>query len=271
MLYFLLLGAALFVLFQMVSDDEFGDPDQLEEIIVSEGRIQSLVLDFEKTWQRPPSRQELDSIVESYVREEVFYREALALGLDRNDPIVRRRLRQKLEFLSEDLAALVEPEDSELQAFLDANPDTYRQSSQFSFLQVYLNSSQRGQNARADARDLLVKLQSDSIDMDSAGDSLMIEQRFVNQSERDIERTLGSQFLQGLREIPTGGWQGPIVSGFGLHLVYISERIDGEIPRLHEVRDQVFRDWASERRKQTNEAIYEELRKRYTVKVKSEK
>jgi hypothetical protein len=107
LLYFLLLGGALFVLFQQLSGERFRGPDQLEEIVVSEGHIQTLELGFEKTWQRPPTREELDGLIQSFIREEVMYREALALGLDRDDPVVRRRLRQKLEFLSEDMVALI--------------------------------------------------------------------------------------------------------------------------------------------------------------------
>ena len=271
LLYFLLLGGALFLLFQQTSDDSYDSLDQLEEILVSEGHIQTLRLGFEKTWQRVPTQQELNGLVQNYVREEVLYREALAMGLDRDDPIVRRRLRQKIEFMFEDLAALNEPEESELQAFLDASLDAYRQSSRFSFRQVYLNSSQRGQSAEFDAKKMLAKLRAGEADTAGAGDSLMLRYQFDNETDREIERALGRQFLEGLVKSPTGSWQGPIVSGFGLHLVYVSERIDGSIPKLSEVRDRVFRDWASERRKQANEAIYQNLRKRYRVTVESEK
>jgi parvulin-like peptidyl-prolyl isomerase len=156
-----------------------------------------------------------------------------------------------------------------LQAFLDASPDAYRQSSRYSFRQVYLNSGQRGQSAESDAKTMLAKLRVGEADAASAGDSLMLRYQFDNETDREIERALGRQFLEGLVKSPTGSWQGPIVSGFGLHLVYVSGRIDGEIPELSEVRDQVFRDWSSERRKQANEAIYQNLRKRYEVTVKN--
>ena len=267
LLYFLLLGGALFGLFQQVSDDGFSSAEQLEEIVVTEGRIKSLVLGFGKVWQRPPTQEELDGLVEGFIREEVLYREALAMGLDRDDPIVRRRMNQKIEFLSEDLAALDEPEDAELQGFLDAKPESYRHPSRFSFRQVYLNPGNHGQNAEKVAMALLVKLRSQDAHAADAGDTLMLKAQFVNETEREIERALGRQFLQGLRATESGSWQGPITSGFGLHLVNITERIDGEIPELNEVRDAVFRDWASEKRKQANKAFYEALRKRYKVTV----
>ena len=259
------------MLFQQVADDSYVSPDQREEIVVSAGQIQTLKLGFEKTWNRAPTREELDGLIQSFVREEVMYREALALGLDRDDPVVRRRLRQKLEFLSEDMVALAEPEDSELQTFLDANAETYRQPSRFSFRQVYINSNERGQSAEADAMELLGKLRSTEIDAADAGDSLMLQPEFVNETDHEIVRRLGREFLQGLKQTETGSWQGPVRSGFGLHLVYISERIAGEVPSLSEVRNLVFRDWSSRQRKKTNEAIYENLRKRYKVTVESEK
>jgi parvulin-like peptidyl-prolyl isomerase len=265
--YFLMLGGFFFVLFQLVSDQGFGDSSQLEKIVVSKGRIQALKLGFEKVWQRPPGQKELNGLIQSFIKEEVMYREALALGLDQGDPIVRRRLRQKIEFLFEDLTALEEPDDSELQAYLDANPEAYRQPSRFSFQQVYLNTSQRGPGVETDAKELLTRLRAEDIDAASAGDSLMLKRQFVNETDRDIERALGRQFLDGLVAVPSGSWQGPVVSGFGLHLVYIHERIDGEIPELSAARDQVFRDWSSEQRKKTNKQIYQNLRKRYEVTV----
>ena len=119
--------------------------------------------------------------------------------------------------------------------------------------------------------ELLGKLLSTEIDAADAGDSLMLKPEFVNETDHEIVRTLGREFLQGLMQTETGSWQGPVRSGFGLHLVYISERVDGEVPGLNEVRSQVFRDWSSRQRKKTNEAIYENLRNRYRVTVESEK
>ncbi len=255
------------MLFQQVSEDGFSGAEQLEEIMVTEGRMKALVSGFEKVWQRPPTRKELDGLVEGFIREEVLYREALAMGLDRDDPIVRRRMNQKIAFLSEDLVALSEPGDTELQAFLDANPESYRQPSRFSFRQVYLNPGKHGEDIENVATTLLAELQQQNIDAAEAGDSLMLKHLFVNETEREIERTLGREFLQGLRQTETGSWQGPVISGFGLHLVYISGRIDGEIPGLDQVRDIVFRDWAAEKRKQANAAFYETLRKRYKITV----
>ena len=269
LVYFLLLGAGLFVLFQQVSNDDLTAGDQLEEIAVTEGRIRVLSLGFEKVWQRPPSEMELDALIENFVREEVLYREALAMGLDRDDPIVRRRMKQKIEFLSEDLAGLEQPTDAELQVYLTANRETYREPSRYSFRQVYLNVNKRGQSAETDALDILAKLRSQDTNADAVGDSIMLPRQFDLATEQDIERALGREFLQGLQQTPVHGWQGPIRSGFGLHLVDIGGRVNGEIPRLDAVRDVVYRDWAAEKREQANAAFYDALRKRYRVTVAS--
>lgn len=267
LLWFLLLGAGLFALFQQVSDESFPNDGQLEEIVVTEGRIQALSLGFEKVWQRPPSQAELDALIENFVREEVLYREALAMGLDRDDPIVRRRMKQKIEFLSEDLAGLEQPADTELQAYLTANQETYRRPSRYSFRQVYLNVDKRGQSVEAEALEMLSQLRSRDTDAAVSGDSIMIPRQFDLATERDVERVLGREFLQRLQQTPIDGWQGPIRSGYGLHLVHISKRVDGEIPALDAVRNAVFRDWSAQQREQANTAFYDALRKRYRVTV----
>ena len=265
LLYFLLLGGVFFLVYQQFSNDYSRDPDQQEEILVSQARIEALQQGFKKTWQRFPSDSELASLIDGFVREEIYYREALALGLDRDDAVVRRRLRQKLEFISEDLIALAEPDDRELQAYLDTNADAYRQPTVYRFQQVYLNPNKRGEQVETDALVLLARLRDGSANAVSAGDSIMLQYQFENVSDRTIEREFGQSFVQQLAQLPAGNWQGPIISGFGLHLVYVAARVDGEVPQLDEVRGQVLRDWTSVERKEANKAIYEGLRKRYKV------
>jgi hypothetical protein len=275
LLYFLLLGAAMFGTYQLVSDAGFSGNQPLEEIVITEGRIDALILDFERVWQRPPTEQELDGLVQAHIREEVMYREALAMGLDRDDTIIRQRLQQKLAFLTEDIATLEEPTEPELEAFLATNQERFREQTRFSFEQVYFNVSERGRAAEADAESLLAELRkpdttgpgedsSSSIDTALLGDQLLLSQ-FTKAYEREILRAMGSQFLAGLQSVPVGAWQGPIQSGFGLHLVKLSERIDGIVPPLDDIRDLVSRDWMSAKREAANEASYAALRERYVV------
>ena len=135
----------------------------------------------------------------------------------------------------------------------------------FRFQQVYLDPSKRGEQVESDALALLARLRDGSADAAIAGDSIMLQYQFENASDRGIERQFGRPFVQQLAQLPTGNWQGPIISGFGLHLVYVAERVDGEVPLLDEVRGQVLRDWTSVERKEANKAIYEGLRERYKV------
>lgn len=266
LLIFLMLGGLIFAIFQPDAQQNLaGNP----EILVTEGRIQALTLAFEKAWQRPPSAMELDGLIQGYVREEVLYREALALGLDRDDGMVRRRMRQKMEFLSEDLASLEQPSEQELQAFFTANQEQYRISPRFSFVQIYLNASKRGPTVDEEAGALLKQLigQDKDIDLTSLGDPLLAKQEFNRATEREIERVMGGQFLRSLRDLPVGDWQGPLTSGFGLHLVRIDEVIDGRVPELGKVREEVLRDWSVMRRRENNEAFYQRLRAGYKVTI----
>lgn len=254
----------MFFVFQQVDDNVVPDNTQ---IVVTEGRIQALSLGFKKVWQRLPLDKELDGLIQNYVREEVLYREALAMGLDREDTVIKRRLRQKIEFLSEDIANLDEPDEQELQAYLAAHQEDYRQPARYSLRQIYFNPSKRGQAAHADALTLLKTLQAQDADITKLGDFMMVRQQFENETEREIKRALGLVFLNSLRQMPNGSWQGPIRSGFGLHLVRIDQRTDGKASQLSEVRELVIRDWKSNKRKQINEAFYKTLRKRYDVKI----
>lgn len=273
LLHFLLIGAAMFGAYQLVSDQNSGGNEPLQEIVVSEGQIDALIVGFEKVWQRLPTPQELEALVQQHIHEEIMYREALAMGLDRNDSIIRRRLKQKLEFFSEDIASLSTPTKEELEAFLAENPDRFRQQDSFSFRQIYFNNSERGEQAQTDAELLLDQLRNhalDEVEIAEAGDRLrMIQDSFQNAPERDIRRELGSEFVQELTSLPTGEWQGPITSGFGLHLVYIESYLPGAVPPLNEIQDVVVSEWTVQKREESNEAFYTALRENYTITVET--
>lgn len=265
LVHFVLLGAALFGLYALVSGD---DASPAGQIVVSEGRIRNLAETFARTWQRPPTAEELDGLVEDFIREEVLYREAVALGLDRDDTVIRRRLRQKLEFVSEDAAA-VEPTEAELAAFLAENADAYRVESRLTFVQVYLDAGKRGQRLETDAAGLLEALRGGRAVPGEAGDSIMLEPRYVDATETDLDRLFGAEFAAALRDAPAGAWFGPVRSGYGAHLVLIEQRTPGRPAALGEVRDAVARDWATAGRQRQLEAQYRELRSRYVVRIEA--
>lgn len=268
LVHFLLLGAGLFVLFRIVGDSDDAAAGRIE---ISRGRIAQMTEIFTRTWQRPPTEQELAGLIEDHIREEVYYREALAMGLDRDDTIVRRRLRQKLEFITDDLVGTVEPTEEDLESYLRENPDAFRIPGRLSFQQVFFNLDRRGERAARDAEALLARLEAVGGEVDSAelGDSLMLPDDWHRVSEVDVGRQFGEAFAAALGELPVGSWAGPVESGYGLHLVRIRERQPGSLPALAEVRGAVEREWRNERREEASEAFYRGLRERYVVSVES--
>jgi len=265
LVHFLLLGGAVSVLFALTRDAAETAPR--DEIVITAAQVQQLAAVFQKTWQRPAMPAELENLIEARVREEVFSREALAAGLDKDDTIVRRRMKQKLEFFMEDIAGQVTPTERDLQAFLDANPDRFRSESTFSFRQVYVSTDRR-ENAAEDARNMLARLKQGEADLASLGDPLrMVEPAFLDSSQREVVRTFGREFAAELVELPAGEWSGPIRSGYGLHLVFLESRTKGKVATLNEARDAVAREWGAVKRREMNEALYQELRRKYSITV----
>jgi parvulin-like peptidyl-prolyl isomerase len=266
LVHFLILGGLLFAFFQLKGGGDEDAAGAAPEIVVTKGKIQNLIEQYAKVWQRAPTRIELDGLIEEHVREEVMYREALALGLDRDDTIVRRRMRQKLEFLSEDIAALVEPTDEDLAAYLKANPDSFRSEPQFTFKQVYLNADKRGDSVAADAAALRAELIAGA-DFSQKGDRLLVGQGFEAVAQFEVAKKFGAAFAQALLQAPIGEWTEPIGSGYGVHLVYLAERTEGIVPELAQVRAAVVRDWSNQQREKANAVFYAQLRDRYTITI----
>ena len=266
LLHFLLLGAVIFAVFNFMSRHKTDKPG---EIVVTQGTIENIATGFTRTWQRPPTEKELQGLVRDYIREEAAYREALSMGLDRDDTIVRRRLRQKLEFVSDDLASHVEPSDADLEAFLKANPGSFKAEPVFTFVQVYLNPQLHGANLQEDESSVLTELRSggSSVRPSSLGDPFLLPQSFERATLAEVKQTFGEQFASGLSVLPIGQWQGPVNSGYGAHLVFLSQRSEGHISTLAEVHDQVRSEWLNAERTEAVEKFYEGLLRHYTVKV----
>jgi hypothetical protein len=268
LVHFLLLGAALFALDAWLRPGATSPGSA--EIVVSEARIRNLAQTFRRTWQRPPTREELDGLVESHVREEVLYREALALGLDRDDAIVRRRMQQKMEFVAEEAAALAKPTDADLDAYLAANADAFRTEARATFAQVYLDPAKHPGTLAADAQRLLATLNRAGAapDPGKVGDSLMLlDPVYENATQAEIERLFGAEFARALVKQPVGKWVGPIASGYGVHLVRLEAQAPGGMPALSDVRPLVEREWANAKRQELQQAFYDRLRAKYAVRV----
>jgi hypothetical protein len=262
--HFLLLGAAIFAIHGFATRHRTDKPS---EIVVMQGTIENLVTGFTRTWQRPPTDEELQGLVRDYIREEAAYREALAMGLDRDDMIVRRRLRQKLEFVSDDLASRTEPSDMDLQAFLEAHPDLFQREALFSFNQIYLNPQIHGASLQHDELRLLNLLQKGQPDLAAQGDPFLLPQSFQDITLSDVKKTFGEQFASALSALPVGHWQGPVISSYGEHLIFLSKRAGGYKPALADMHDQVRREWFDAKRAEATNQFYDALLRRYTVKI----
>jgi hypothetical protein len=265
LLHFLILGALVFALYGFIGPDAPGD----DEIVVTRGQQEHLVTAFTRTWRRPPTQIEFTNIVDDWIREEIAYREGLSMGLDTDDTIIRRRLRQKLEILAEDIISLAEPTDEMLKEYLEQNADMYTLEPRYTLRQVYFNVDDRGAAAEQDAEQALLLLQTDSTLTNPAdlGDRISIPHRQVDKREAEFAGTFGRQFADALRDLEPGKWQGPILSGFGLHLVYIEELLPGRALTFEEAERDVRRDWDNERRVEAIDKLYEELRLQYTITV----
>jgi len=266
LVHFLVLGALIFAGYELLNRNSEPAPGQ---IVISQGQIASMVENFIRTQQRPPTRDEMEGLIRAQVRGEVYYREALALGLDKDDAIIRRRLQQKMEFISDDAADQAQPTDAELDAFLQRHPGKFLVEPAFTFRQLYLNPDKHGTNLASDAAQLLAKMNQPGGDANFAvmGDPFMLDNSFTTLPAGEITKQFGKEFTAKLGGLQLGHWQGPVESGYGEHLVRISERTEPRSPSLAEVHDAVRREWIESRRLEANETFYQGLLKHYTVTI----
>ena len=262
LLHFLLIGAALFVFYEQTREQGSEAPNR---ILVNRGQVEQLAANFKRTWMRPATEAELTGLIENYVRDEVFYREALAMGLDQSDPVVRQRMRSKLEFILEDLSS-AEVADEVLLAYLQEHPDKFRTQPQVSFQQVYLSADRRT-DLLAEAETVLASLKG-SAAPESLGDPTLVPYAFTLATQAEIERSLGESFGREVVElVPSDDWVGPVFSAYGGHLVRVSERVDGRLPDLPEIRELVEREYVVERRNEIKDLAYAKLREGYDVTI----
>lgn len=267
---FAILGGLLFAIYAFASDTF--SADEARRIEMNEAEITFLAANWQRQWQRPPMEQELRALVDARVREEVLYREALAVGLDQNDIVVRRRMVQKMEMLSQDLALLADPTDAELQTFFDERKEEYRVPPRLSFSHIYFNADSRGAAVEDDARRVLADLRGMNPVPERApelGDRFMLPYDYSLRAPLEVQQQFGSYFAEEILKLAPG-WQGPVGSGYGVHLVYVGDRVEGRIPELAEVRDRVVNDYNRDRSERANAALYDGLRTNYEIIVDEE-
>jgi hypothetical protein len=264
LLHFIVIGAALFFWFEW-SGGAAGAASQ--RIVLNSGQIGHLTAGYGKTWQRSPTDSELKGLIDDWVREEIAVREAMAAGLDRDDTVIRRRLRQKFEFVAEDVDSASPPTDAELNDWLDRHADAFRIEPRVAFRQVFFSRERRGEGAPADARRTLGQLHSADANapIEGVGDATMLPNEVDLVPLPDVERAFGEGFAARLGQLEPGQWAGPVESSFGLHLVLVRERTEGRRPGLAEVRVAVEREFLADRRKRQLAATYERLLAKYRV------
>jgi peptidyl-prolyl cis-trans isomerase C len=269
LIHFLLIGAALFAVYYHLRPAR-DTASSSKQIQLSVDELSQLALLFQSQWRRDPTPEEFSRLVEQKVQSEVLYREALALGLDRNDEIVKRRMAQKMQFLAEDVAAAREPTADELKAWYAKNNEKFAMPKRVGFRHLYFSPDRRGTNASTDAVAALVKLAGQPQEVkitESFADPFMFQEYYRDRAPDYLGKEFGPQFAQAVAKLPTGSWQGPIQSGFGWHLVFVDTVIPGRVPEFEEIESEVKTAWLGEQKVLAWEKAYQEMRAKYTVRL----
>jgi parvulin-like peptidyl-prolyl isomerase len=267
LLHFLLAGTVLFGLYNFTQS---GRPALApsREIRLSLDDLAQLAVLFESQWRRPPTPQDLQRMVENKIQQEILYREALAMGLDKDDEIVKRRMAQKMQFLAEDVATAREPTTDELKTWFEQNEGKFALPSRFSFRHLYFSPDRRGAQARDDAAKALAQLAGQPEDAPlaaSLADPFMFQDYYRDRAPDYVGKEFGPPFARALEQLPTGSWQGPVQSGFGWHLVFVDTVIPGRIPAFEEIEPDVKTAWLAEQKALAWEKAYKEMRAKYAV------
>jgi peptidyl-prolyl cis-trans isomerase C len=267
LLHFLLIGIALFAVYAYAHRGR-GGIESPRQIALTLDDLRQMDMYFESQWHRQPTPAEFQATVEDRVREEVLYREALAMGLDKDDTIVKRRMAQKMQFLAEDVAAAHEPSTAELKAWFEKNSNKFALPSRYSFRHLYFSPDKRGKKAQEDATKTLGKIAGQPEDSKlavSLADRFMFQDYYGDRAPEALAKEFGPQFVVALEKLKPGSWQGPIESGYGWHLVFVDTVIPGRIPAFEEMEPDVKTAWLGEQKATAWQKAYAEMRAKYTV------
>lgn len=263
LLHFLLAGLGIFLIYGLIAPRR---GDEASHIVVSSATIATLAGRFQGTWQRAPTTAELDGLIDAYVNEEVLFRHGLALGLDRDDQVVRRRVLQKLAVIGEESSAMATPTDAELGAYLAAHAGQYATAALVAFDQVVFDPQRHREHLEADVESARARLLAGARPED-IGDPTMLAHRNRAQGIDVTARDYGEEFATAIAALPVGSWAGPVHSGYGVHLVRVTSVTPGRPAALAEVRAAVTRDWESDRRVSAFAQYTKNLRSTYTITV----
>ena len=270
LLHFMLIGAAIYLLYGVFAEPVPEADDKT--IVVSAGEIKWMRSSWQQRWNRPPTPEEFDGLIQQYIRETVLYREALTMGLNQHDQVIRRRLAQKLEYLAKDLVTLTPPTEEELQAYFAEHQDRYQLPALYTFTQVFIDPDKRGDATLTEAEAIKATLiaRGDAIeDPGALGDNFMLQNYYPEKDPIEIQKNFGSGFTESLVALPVGQWHGPVLSGYGVHLVYVGHVTEPPAPVFAELRERVTGDWKIDKGEELNELFYANLRDQYTVVIES--
>ena len=260
---FIILGVLLFIIYEWTT---FYYEQKNKRITVTDVQIEVLKETFTKTWNREPTEQELNAQIENFIKDEIFYKEAVALGLDKSDIAVKRRLRQIMEMMMDDMAT-VYPSEDQLKKYLSENPDKFRRDPVISFRHIYFSTDNREQ-----AEEILGKLRDSlPVNEESIDGLALIPNELYQEHFSGVERLFGNSFTEEVFKLEAGSWQGPIESAYGFHLVLISQITQGFVPDLSEIWDEVEREWSVEKKMQVKDQQFQRIKANYTIRfVKDE-
>jgi hypothetical protein len=267
LVHFLLLGLVLFAVYGLTNR---GRPKNAPsyQIALTLDDLRQLQIGFASQWRRPPTAEELSALLETRIREEILYREALAMGLDKDDTIVRRRMAQKMEFLAEDVASAHEPTSEELKAWFDKNASLFDQPARVSFRTIYFSPDRRGPHAKEDAAKAAAKLSGKPATWPGAatlGDSFMFPDYMADRTPDQVAKDFGPPFAKALFEQRPGAWAGPIESAYGWHPVFIDSLIPERTSSFEEVEPDVKTAWLAAQKAEAWDKAYKATRAKYEI------
>jgi peptidyl-prolyl cis-trans isomerase C len=266
LLHFLLIGLILFGLYAWRERGKTSNGNY--QITLTLDDLRQLDISFVSQWHRQPTQEEFSGLVEEFIRQEILYREGLAMGLDKDDTIVKRRMAQKVQFLAEDVATAHEPTTEELKAWYAGNSQRFALPDRATFRHLFFSFDRRGPRAQKDAEAALQRIAhmpEDAAQAKALADPFMFQDYYGDRAPYQLAKEFGPTFAVGIFKLKSGSWQGPVESGYGWHLVWIESVVPGRIPNFEEVEPDVKTAWLAEQKTEQWQKAYAKMRTKYEV------
>jgi hypothetical protein len=271
LLHFVVVGIVLFGAYRLVSP-ELDQGANSHKIDLTKDDARQLAVTWLAQGRPPPTPDQLQSLMDQKVTEEILFREAVSLGLDRGDEIIKRRLAQKMDFLAADLAAMDEPNNAQLKEWYSKNSDRFALAPHLSFRHLYFSFDKHGEGSRqaaVAAISLISGKPADSPEVASIADPFMFRNYYGDATPEQMAKEFGPGFAKALFDLKPGSWQGPVQSGYGWHLIWIDSVEAGRVPAFEEVAPAVKTAWLDERYAEVKSNALKEMRSRYVVTMPS--